>query len=201
MQAESLRYHAGVVGKIGIYGGTFDPIHHAHLILAREALEQLNLEQIIFVPAAISPHKLDRSPASAAARVQMLAAAVAGESRFTLDELELDRPGPSFTIDTVEAFARSKPHAEMHYLLGSDNLPRLHTWRRFGELEQLVRFVVLNRGPEIAACDYQMIQRQIDISASDIRNRVATGRSISYLVPAAVEEIIRQHQLYKEPTR
>lgn len=196
-----MRYHAARVRKIGIYGGTFDPVHHAHLILAREALEQLELEQIIFVPAAISPHKLDRVPTSAAARVQMLAAAIAGESRFTIDEIELHTPGPSFTVDTVEAFARSKPGVEMNYLIGSDNLPRLHAWRRFDELERMVRFVVLNRGPKIAECDYPIIQRQIDISATDIRNRVATGRSIRYLVPRPVEEIIRRQQLYKEPIR
>ena len=189
------------MNRIGIYGGTFDPIHHAHLILAREALEKLELDELIFVPAAISPHRLEHVAAPAAARVEMLAAAIADEPRFSLDELELGRPPPSLAIDTVEAFSRSKPGAEMYYLVGSDNLPRLHTWRRFDELQRLVRFVVLNRGREIPACDYLMIQRQVDISATDIRNRVATGRSIRYLVPPVVEQVIRRQQLYKEPTR
>lgn len=187
--------------RIGIYGGTFDPIHHAHLILAREALEQLDLEQVIFVPAAISPHKLELTPTAAATRVEMLAAAIEGERRFFLDEMELRRPAPSFTIDTIEAYKHSQPDTEMHYLIGSDNLPRLRTWHRFDQLEQLVRFVVLHRGPPIPDCPYRMIQRQIDISATEIRNRVASGLSIRYLVPSAVQEIIQLRQLYTEPTR
>ena len=189
------------MNRIGIYGGTFDPIHNAHLILALEALETLELTQVIFVPAALSPHKLEHTPAPFAARVEMLGAAIAGEPRFGLDDCELHRPAPSFTIDTVEAFRRSKPGAEIFYLVGSDNLPLLHTWRRFDDLERLVRFVILNRGPEIMATKHLVIQRQVDISATEIRNRVATGRSIRYLVPQPVEEIIRRQQLYKEPIR
>lgn len=187
--------------RIGIYGGTFDPIHHAHLILAREALETLELTRVVFVPAALSPHKIEYIPAPAVARVEMLAAAIAGEPRFALDEMELHRPSPSFTIDTAEAFSQSKPAAELFYLVGSDNLPLLHTWRRFDDLERLVRFVILNRGQEITATKHLVIQRQVDISATDIRIRVATGRSIRYLVPEPVEEIIQRKQLYKEPIR
>lgn len=187
--------------RIGIYGGTFDPIHHAHLILAREASEQLHLDEVIFVPAAISPHKLDRSPTESDARVEMLRAAIAGETRLCLDEIELQRPPPSFTIDTIESYVAANPDAEICYLLGSDNLPRLHTWHRFADLQRLVRFVILNRGAKMSSCPYEMIQRQVDISATQIRNRVATGLSIRYLVPPAVEEIIRRRQLYTEPTR
>ena len=94
------------LSRIGIYGGTFDPIHYAHLILAREALEQLQLDEIIFVPAALSPHKLEQEPTAAAIRAEMLSAAIRDEPRFSLDELELRRPPPSFAIDTIEAFAR-----------------------------------------------------------------------------------------------
>ncbi|MFN2476479.1 MAG: nicotinate-nucleotide adenylyltransferase [Chthoniobacterales bacterium] len=187
--------------KIGIYGGTFDPVHHAHLILAREALERLQLDEVIFVPAAMSPHKLDGTPTDSAARLAMLQAAIEGEPRFSVDEIELQRPPPSFTIDTIESYVGASADTEIHYLLGSDNLPRLHTWHRFAELERLVRFVVLNRGAKIVACPYEIVERQIDISATEIRNRVATGRSIRYLVPPAVEEIIRRRQLYTEPTR
>ena len=187
--------------RIGIYGGTFDPIHHAHLILAREALERLNLDIVIFVPAAISPHKLHLLHTASAIRLEMVRAAIAAEPRFTLDELELHRPGPSFTIDTVEEMRRRNPEAELFYLVGSDNLPRLHTWHRFAELEQLVQFVVLARDLKDVDHRYTTIRRLIDVSATDIRNRVATGRSIRYLVPPAVEEIIQRHQLYQEPDR
>ncbi len=187
--------------KIGIYGGTFDPIHLAHPILARAAAEQLRLDEVIFVPAAVSPHKLEEQQTPAALRLEMLRAALAGEPLFTLSETELHRPPPSYTVETVEEFRRARPDDQLFYLLGSDHLPRLHTWHRFADLEELVQFVVLERGNEHPHPEYVTIQRQIGISATEIRNRVATGRSIRYLVPAAVESIIQRHQLYQEPTR
>lgn len=188
------------VAKIGIYGGTFDPIHHAHLILAREAVEQLELAQVVFIPAALSPHRLDETPTRAAIRVAMLRAAIAGEPRFTVDEIELQRPPPSFAVETIEAYGEARGGDQFYYLLGSDNLPRLHTWHRIGDLRQLVHFVVLERGASGVAPGYTTIARHIDISATQIRNRVAHGQSIRYLVPAAVEEIIEREQLYQEPT-
>jgi nicotinate-nucleotide adenylyltransferase len=187
------------LSKIGIYGGTFDPVHHAHLILAREALEKLALEQVIFVPAAISPHKPDRVPTPSAIRFEMLRAAIDSEPRFCMDDLELHRPPPSYTYDSIVELRRRDPQQEMYYFIGSDNVPRLHTWHRFDELRQLVQFVVLHRGMAPVRCDFPVIARHIDISATEIRNRVATGRSIRYLVPPAVEEIIQRHQLYREP--
>lgn len=187
------------MSKIGIYGGTFDPVHHAHLILAREALEKLGLERVIFIPAAVSPHKLERQPTSAEQRLEMLRAAIAGEPRFAIDEIELQRSPPSYTFDTIVELRRRDPAAELICFIGSDNVPRLHTWHRADELRQLVQFVVLHRGMAPVRCDFPLIARHIDISATEIRNRVATGRSIRYLVPPAVEEIIQRHQLYREP--
>ncbi len=134
--------------RIGIYGGTFDPVHHAHLILARQAVEELALDQLIFVPAAMSPHKLAQHAASGEARAEMLRASVAGEERFGVDECELLRPPPSYTIETVEEFRRREPDAEFYLLIGSDNVPRLTSWHRFGELRESVTFVVLDRGED-----------------------------------------------------
>jgi nicotinate-nucleotide adenylyltransferase len=190
-----------VAKKIGVYGGTFDPIHCAHLILAREALEKLGLEQIIFVPAAISPHKLTQTPTPAPMRVEMLRGAIEGEARFSMDELELNRPPPSYTFDTITEFKRRSPQDQIFYLIGSDNLPRLESWHRFGELRALVQFVVLDRGAGGTHSDFPTIMRHMDISATEIRKRVATGRSIRYLVPTAVEEIIARYQLYRDPQR
>jgi len=187
--------------KIGVYGGTFDPIHYGHLILAREVLEQLQLEQVVFVPAALSPHKLGQTPTPAPVRLEMLQRAIEGESRFAIDKIEVNRPPPSFTIDTIRELRSREDPLEIFYLIGSDNLLALDTWHRIEELRLLVRFVVLMRGHTVADPAYPTIRRQIDISATDIRNRVATGRSIRYLVPPAVEEIIRQGQLYQEPSR
>ncbi len=189
------------VRKLGIYGGTFDPIHNAHLILAREALEQLRLERVIFVPAAISPHKLDQQSAPPALRLEMLRSALEGECCFEVDDLELQRPPPSFTIDTVQELQRREPDAEVFYLVGSDNLPRLQTWHRFDELQKLVTFVILARDAQPIDMRYTTIRRLLDVSATDIRNRVASERSIRYLVPPSVEEIIRREQLYKDPAR
>jgi nicotinate-nucleotide adenylyltransferase len=185
--------------KIGIYGGTFDPIHHGHLILAREAVESLGLDKIIFVPAALSPHKMARTPTAQEIRVEMLQAAIVGEPQFTLDLCEIRRGGTSYSIDTVEEIQQREGEAEYFFLLGDDNVLALETWHRVAELRELVEFVVLSRGNlEAQKTRYPMIHRQINISATEIRNRVATDRSIRYLVPPAVEEIIRRRQIYQE---
>jgi nicotinate-nucleotide adenylyltransferase len=185
--------------KVGIYGGTFDPIHHGHLILARQACEELELDQLIFVPAALSPFKKDAPHASGEQRLSMLRAAIQGQDDFSADDCELKRPPPSYSIDTVLEIRERDQNADLFWLVGADNVGDLPKWRRFNELERLVQFVVLDRGrqrktPQV----YPVVQRNIDISATDIRKRVADGRSIRYLVPKAVEEIIRRDKIYRE---
>ncbi len=186
--------------KIGIYGGSFDPIHHGHLILAREALETLAFDEVIFVLAAQSPHKQDRAPSPVAARWEMLTAAIAGEPNFSASRLEIDRPPPSYSVETVEALRMAQPEAELFFLVGEDNLPELSTWHRFDDLQKLVQFIVLDRSGEEVEYDYPAIRRKIDISATTIRKRVASGQSIRYFVPEAVEEIIRRENLYQGTT-
>jgi len=188
--------------NLALYGGTFDPIHHGHLILAREALEQLALDRVIFIPAGLSPHKLARTPAPAALRRAMLVAALADEPRFVLDDTELHLPGPNFAIDTAERLAAQFPGARLHYLIGADNLRELHTWRRIAELRQHVQFVVFGRGADSVegAHGFPAVLRRIDISATDIRARVARGASIRYLLPEPVRALIAQHHLYQEPS-
>jgi nicotinate-nucleotide adenylyltransferase len=183
--------------KIGIYGGTFDPIHHGHLILGRQACEELGLEQLIFVPAALSPFKKE-ARASGEARFSMLQAAIEGQDGFSADNCELKRPPPSYSIDTVLQIREREPKAELFWLIGADNVTGLSKWRRIDELNKLVQFVVLDRACRGEKQPYPVIQRNIDISATEIRNRVASGRSIRYLVPRAVEEIIRRENLYRE---
>jgi len=184
--------------KIGIYGGTFDPVHHAHLILARDALETLGLDEVIFVPAAVSPLKKVAPVASGELRLAMLRAAIKGEPKFAADNCELSRPPPSFTIDTVEEIRRRNNDAAIYCLIGEDNVDTLTKWHRFAELEKMVHFVVLDRRGQPASHCYSVIDRKIDISATEIRTRVASGRSIRYLVPSTVEEIIRREKLYLE---
>lgn len=186
--------------KIGIYGGTFDPIHHGHLILAREALETLGLEKVIFVPAATSPLK-GLPIASPQIRLLMLRAAIEGETGFASDDCELCRPPPSYAIDTAEEIRQRETDTEIYYLIGEDNVAALARWHRFNELQKMVRFVVLDRTGMKTKHGYAVIHRKIDISATDIRNRVASGQSIRYLVPAEVEKIIRRENIYREKQR
>jgi len=184
---------------IGIFGGTFDPIHNGHLILARDAIEQLPVDEVIFVPAALSPHKLGgTSPTSAEIRLEMLRAAIEGEPQLCLDGMELARPAPSFTIDTIEVFRTRQPDAQFFFLIGEDNVAQLSSWHRFAELAKMVQFAVLDRSGLNTQHPYPTVRRHIDISATEIRNRVAQGRSIRYLVPSAVEIIIREQKLYRE---
>ena len=131
----------------------------------------------------------------------MLRAALQGEPGFSLDDQELQRPPPSRTIDTIEALRSTRPDAKLFYLIGSDNLAALSTWHRIEDLQELVEFVVLHRGRDAAPSRYRTIQRSVDISATDIRNRVAQGQSIRYLVPPTVEEIIRRLHLYQDSLR
>jgi nicotinate-nucleotide adenylyltransferase len=186
--------------KIGIYGGTFDPVHYAHLILAREAAEVFQLEQIILVPAATSPFK-NAPVAGAEARLKMLRAAVKDEALFEIDECELQRLPPSYTIETIEYLRRKFTETELFLLLGDDNLAGLPGWQRFAELEKMVTIIVLPRLRTEVRHEYFSVERRIDISATEIRDRVAKRKAISYFVPPDVEEIIRKEKLYQEVTQ
>jgi nicotinate-nucleotide adenylyltransferase len=192
------RLTVGGLKKIAIYGGTFDPVHHAHLILARQAIETLGLDKVILVPAATSPLKKAAPVASGEVRLGMLQAAIEGEPEFEVDECELLRPPPSYTIDTVEDIRRRECDAAIYCLIGEDNVEQLPQWHRFAELEKMVRFVVLDRSGKQPSHFYQLIHRRIDISATEIRRRVAKNESIRYLVPNSVEEIIQREKLYRE---
>jgi nicotinate-nucleotide adenylyltransferase len=184
--------------KIAIYGGTFDPIHHGHLIVAREALERLGAEQVIFVPARVSPLRKTAPLARDEIRLLMIKAAIENEPGFAVDDCELRRPPPSYTIDTIEQIRQRDGKATIYCLIGEDNVDKLTKWRRFTDLEKMVRFVVLDRSGQQPRHAYAVIRRKIDISATEIRKRVATGRSIRYFVPPTVEEIIRREKLYLE---
>jgi nicotinate-nucleotide adenylyltransferase len=187
--------------RIALYGGTFDPIHHGHLILARDALESLGLDRVVFIPAGLSPHKLDTLSAPMEVRREMVARALEDEPQFVLDDSELRREGPSFSIDTVERYKAEYPDATLYYLIGADNVAKLHTWRRIEDLRRLAEFVVLGRYVEGVGemTGFRLLPRRVDISATDIRRRVARGASIRYLVPEPVRSLIAEHQLYQDP--
>ncbi len=193
--------------RIALYGGTFDPPHHGHLILAREALEQLALDRVVFVPAARSPFKPGIEITPPALRVAMMNAAIEGEEGFALDDSEVARGGTSYTIDTVKAARERWPNAELFWFIGADHVPELPKWRDWETLQTLVQFIVFSRTPLLATSGsedspppFPTISRRFDISATDIRARVAQGLSIRYLVPEAVRFLIEKHGLYRNPT-
>ena len=183
--------------KVGLFGGSFDPVHHGHLILARDAMESLGLDKVVFIPAGVSPHKLEQPPARADLRVAMLEAAVAGVERFEVDRSEVEREGPSYTIETVRRLISRDPGTEFHYFIGDDNIAALDTWHEIDELRRLVRFVVLSRHGIDAGAGVPVITRRVHISSSDIRNRVAAGLPVRYLLPDNVCDIIQRHGLYR----
>jgi nicotinate-nucleotide adenylyltransferase len=184
--------------KIGLYGGSFDPIHNGHLILARDAVERLELDKVIFLPARISPHKLDCPPAPPDARCQMLVTAIADEPRFEMDACEIARQGPSFTVDTLQTFRARYPQAKLYYLIGDDNLPELETWKNISKIRELAQFVVLSRAGMPFLGDFPTITRHIEISSTEIRNRIARGLSVRYLVPLPVCNVITKLGLYRD---
>jgi nicotinate-nucleotide adenylyltransferase len=185
--------------RIGIMGGTFDPIHHGHLILARDAREALDLHKLVFIPNYLSPHKMGAQAAPPELRAAMVRAAIQGERGFEIEEVEILRGGTSYTIDTLLYLRTVYPEDDLFYLVGEDNMPELHTWRRIEEILLLAQLVVIARAAGGPPHPYITLhQRRVDISATDIRARIAKGRSIRYLVPDKVRAIIEKHQLYRE---
>jgi nicotinate-nucleotide adenylyltransferase len=187
--------------RLGIYGGTFDPVHLGHLLLARDALEQAPLDAILFIPCRQSPHKNAPPLSPGPKRLAMLRAALKGEPRFWLSRCELDRPGPSFAIDTALEVREAFPRAKLSWLIGADQLARLHEWERWKELRGLLKFILLERGekPLKRASGPVLSLRQprrIDISATEIRHRVKARLPIDHLVPASIAAYIKRQGLY-----
>jgi nicotinate-nucleotide adenylyltransferase len=191
--------------RLGIYGGTFDPVHVGHLLLARDALEQCRLDAVMFVPCAQSPLKKRGAPVPAARRLALLKLALRGEPRFWLSRCELDRPAPSYSIETAREIQEAFPHAHLFWLLGQDQWTQIGRWKSPAELRQLVRFIRLPRAdgsaPPPPSRDSRVLDlprpRRIDISATEIRRRVNSGLPIDHLVPAPVAAYIRRHALYR----
>lgn len=198
--------------RVGVLGGTFDPVHWGHLLIAEEARVRMGLGRVLFVPAGMPWLKTGRVISPAHHRLAMLRLAIASHSAFALSTVEMDREGPSYTVDTLERLGlEGDPHAELFFILGADSfrdLPRWESPRRIVELCYLVcvprpgleKFgPALLEGsiPGITARTFMLEGPLVDISASDIRRRVAAGISIRYRVPQEVEDYILEHQLYK----
>ncbi len=188
--------------RIGLYGGSFDPVHLGHLLVAQAALEEMALDRIVFLPAARSPFKPDPSTAPGGMRMRMLRMALAGGTRFDVDDLELRRGGVSYTVDTVRDFSARHPGAILCWLIGADHVPTLPQWREAETLAALVEFVVIPRPGEPAAelpGPYRLRHLRgwpLRISSSEIRRRVAAGCPVRHLLPAGVAEVVADERLY-----
>jgi len=186
-------------------GGTFDPIHIAHLILAEAALDQLGLDRVIFVPSARPPHKREDEVTPLSHRLEMVRLAIAGNDRLELSDLEARRPEPSYTVETVRQFAREFGGSEkLYFIMGADSLTQFFTWKDPLDLIDACEFVVVPRpgigadegDPRIREKAHRLDVPLLGVSSSDIRQRVRNGRSIRYLVPDDVSAYIREKNLY-----
>jgi nicotinate-nucleotide adenylyltransferase len=203
--------------SVGVLGGTFDPIHIGHLAAAEEVRESLGLDRILFVPAGIPPHKPDRVISAPQHRLAMVELAIGGNPAFEACRLELDRTGPSYTVDTVEALARpvdGGPAPDLTLILSAESFRGLPSWHEPRRLFGLARLAIVPRGglappgkgwleehfPGIEARVVALDAPRLRLSATDIRGRVAAGRSIRYLVPDAVIRYIEDHDLYRDET-
>jgi nicotinate-nucleotide adenylyltransferase len=201
-----------VTQRIGVLGGTFDPVHLAHLAIAEECWDQLGLAEVIFVPAGDPPHKQHRSVAPAAQRVAMVERAIAGNPHFRLSRVDVDRPGLSYSVDTLESLrAELGAEAELFFIVGSDSLTDLPNWRDPRRLIELCTVVAVNRPgyprPDLTQLDARIPgasgrTRFVDVpdlnlTSSEIRRRVVEGRTIRYLVPDPVRDYILEKQLYR----
>jgi nicotinate-nucleotide adenylyltransferase len=191
----------GHVERVGIFGGSFDPVHLGHLVLAESAMEQLDLDRILFIPAGLSPFKQDRPPgATPEQRLRMLLAATASERRFEVDGRELQREGPSYTIDTIRELLGDYPGVRFILLIGSDNLPDLGSWRDAAELRNLVDIAVLDRGGDealIESSGFPVVRRRIDLSSTEVRERLAAGLSVRQMLPTGVYDLIMSEHPYR----
>ena len=198
--------------RIGVFGGSFDPVHIGHLTIAQDAVEQLELDRLIFVPAAVPPHKQEKTLAEGRHRFEMLQLATEGNLSFEVSDMELQRGGVSYTFDTMTQIQAEHPGATLFFIVGLDSLVELHLWRNVDKLLELCTIVPFARGGEDPARVAEQIQlsepwktgllerliriHEIEISASEIRMRLAEGLSIRYLVPPEVEMYIAEHHLY-----
>lgn len=187
---------------VGLFGGSFDPVHHGHLILARAALEELGLEEVRFIPAGAQPFKTRGPVAGAPDRLEMLRSALRGEPRFVLEECEIRRPGPSYTVDTLRELTAREPGRSFILLLGADAAQLLPRWREAEEVLRLARVAVFARPghqvPEGAWVQATVPAPLLELSATELRQRAAAGRSLRYFVPDPVADYVATRGLYKD---
>jgi nicotinate-nucleotide adenylyltransferase len=192
--------------KIGFLGGSFDPVHFGHLLAAQDAFEQYQLDRLVLVPAAQAPLKPTEVQSSAEDRLAMLRAAVEWDRRFDVSDVELRRGGVSYTIDSARYFRSVHANDDLYWIIGGDQLPKLHLWKDIAELAQLVEFIFLERpgypvranpdvpGLRLHRCDGHLLA----ISSTELRERTRRNLSLDYFVPHKAIVYIKEHSLYRE---
>ena len=192
--------------KIGFLGGSFDPVHFGHLLAAQDAFEQYNLDRLIIVPAAQAPMKPNEIQSSATDRLAMVRLSTEWDTRFEVSDFELSKGGVSFTIDSARHFRALYPNHELYWVIGGDQLPKLHLWKDIEELATLVEFIFLERpgypvkpaaaipGLKLHRCDGHLLA----ISSTELRDRTRRGLSLDYFVPHKAIVYIREKDLYRE---
>lgn len=202
---------AGLIQRLGVLGGTFDPIHHGHLVAAQEARYQLGLDLVLLVPAGEPPHKPARPISDVAHRLRMVELAIAGRSGFALSRVDVDRQGPCYTVDTLALLREEWGSAPVFFFIeGVDSLAEITTWYQPHRLIQLTDLAVVRRPgveldldrletdlPGLGERLHWVQMPQLEISSSDLRARVRDGRPISYLLPHSVEAYIKEQDLYR----
>ena len=192
--------------KLGLFGGTFDPVHHGHLIVAEYVREQIGLDRVLFIPTLISPHKTDAPVTSPAHRLAMLREGIKINPFFQVSDMEIERGGVSYTVDTLRLMGEENATDEFFLLIGADNLMEFRSRKEPGEIVKRARLVVMNRpgfagapvDPLLPGDIIQCAVPSIDISSTEIRHRVQQGLTISYLVPPPVARYIGRHRLYRQ---
>ena len=193
--------------RVGIFGGTFDPPHVGHVVVARDVADRLSLDRVLWVPARVSPHKLDRPVSRPALRLEMVRAAAAEDPRFQVSEAELERSGPSYTVDTLRELRALWPSAGLFLILGADQLRVFASWREPGEILRLATLALMDREGEATtgvAPALPGMERavhvpvtRVDVSATRVRAAVAAGEDVSGMVPAGVRAVIERERLYR----
>jgi nicotinate-nucleotide adenylyltransferase len=188
--------------RIGLLGGSFDPPHVGHLLAASDAFDALGLDRLVFIPAAVQPLKVDRAAASADQRLAMTRLMAGNDPRFTVDSIEIDRGGLSYTVDTLTALRHRWQSAELFWLVGADIVSTFAQWREPERIVELAAVVVLQRADDSAGANLPagmrcLATRRVDVSSTEIRRRVSEGKSVRGFVPDAVADFIAAERLYR----
>ncbi|WP_413380105.1 nicotinate-nucleotide adenylyltransferase [Alkalihalobacillus sp. 1P02AB] len=192
--------------RIGLFGGSFDPPHLGHMLMAQYVLEECELDEIWFVPVHTPPHKKRESMSTNEERLEMLEQSTAFEERFFISTIEFERKGISYTIETVKQLKKQHPNIQFYFIIGGDMIESLHTWKDIDELMEDTTFIGVQRPGTSSQAIYsdrviQVETIQVDLSSTLIRERVKLGKSIAYMVPNGVESIIRKRGLYGDGER